>query len=157
MTKLQKISFFLLRISLGWLFFYSGITKVLAPAWSAEGYLKGAKMLAPFYNWLLQPNILPTTNFLNEWGLTLIGAALILGVVVRLSAVLGALIMLLYYIPLGFPFPNPNSYIVDQHIIYIFSLLALGAFKAGRVMGLENWCSNLPICRKFPRLRSLLG
>ena len=109
MSPSQKLFLFLTRISLGWLFFYSGITKVLAPAWSAEGYLKGAKMLAPFYNWLLQPNILPVTNFLNEWGLTLIGAALILGVVVRLSAVLGALIMLLYYIPLGFPFPNPNS------------------------------------------------
>ena len=157
MNKFQKSSVFLLRVSLGWLFFYAGITKVMAPAWSAEGYLKGAKMLAPFYNWLLQPNILPATNFLNEWGLTLVGVALILGVVVRLSSVLGALMMLLYYIPLGFPYPNPHSLIVDEHVIYIFSFLVLGGLRAGRVWGLENWCSNLPVCRKFPKLRGLLG
>lgn len=157
MTKYQKLSLFLLRVSLGWLFFYAGITKVLDPAWSAAGYLKGAKMLVPLFNWFLQPNILPTTNFLNEWGLTLIGVALILGVFVRLSSILGALLMLLYYIPLGFPYPNPHSLVVDEHVIYIFALFVLGSLKAGRVMGLENWCSNLLICSKFPRLRSWLG
>lgn len=152
------MSLFLLRISLGWLFFYAGITKVLDPAWSAEGYLKGAKLFAPFYNWLLQPGILPTTNFINEWGLTLIGVSLVLGVAVRLSSVLGGLMMLLYYFPiLDFPYPNPHSYIVDEHVVYIFALMVLGSLKAGRYWGLENWCSNLPICSKFPRLRSWVG
>ncbi|MEX2090729.1 MAG: DoxX family protein [Candidatus Paceibacterota bacterium] len=151
------MSLFLLRISLGWMFFYAGITKVLNPTWSAEGFLKGAKLFNPFFNWFLQPGILPITNFVNEWGLTLLGVSLILGIAVRLSSSLGALLMLLYYIPLGFPYPNPNSYIVDQHIIFIFSLLVLGGFRAGRFLGLESWCSGLPICRKFPKFRSLLG
>ena len=128
------------------------------PAWSAEGYLKGAKTLASFYGWLIRPDILPVTNFLNEWGLTFIGVALILGVFVRLSAILGSLMMLLYYFPvLDFPYPNVHSYIVDEHVIYLFALLVLGAFRSGRTMGLEGWCSNLPLCRKFPKLRSLVG
>lgn len=155
---MQKISLFLLRISLGWLFFYAGITKIINPAWSAAGYLKGAKTFAGFYQWIAGPSLLPVTNFVNEWGLTLLGASLILGISVRLSTMLGALLMLLYYLPiLSFPYPNPHSYIVDEHIIYIFALLLLGSLRAGRVFGLEQWCSNLPICSRFPKLRSWLG
>lgn len=158
MTQFQKISLFLLRISLGWMFFYAGITKVLDPGWSATGYLQGAKTFAGFYHWLLQPGILPAVNLVNEWGLTLLGVALILGVFVRLSSILGALLMLLYYLPiLQFPYPNAHAYIVDEHIIYIVALLFLGASRAGRVWGLENWCSNLPICSAFPKLRAWLG
>ncbi|MFY9462359.1 MAG: DoxX family protein [Candidatus Sungiibacteriota bacterium] len=158
MTTFQKFSLFLLRIALGWLFFYAGITKVLNPEWTAAGYLAGAKTFTGFYQWLASPGVLPITNFMNEWGLTLIGVSLILGVAVRLSSYAGAFMMLLYYLPiLQFPYPNPHSYIVDEHIIYIAAFLLLGGLRAGRVWGLEDWCANLPICSRFPRLRSLLG
>lgn len=154
----MKIYIFLLRISLGTLFFYAGVTKVINPNWSAAGYLKGAKTLPEFYNFLLQPNILPIVNFVNEWALTLLGISLLLGIFVRLSSKLGSLLMLLYYIPiLKFPYAGTNSFLVDQHIIYIFSLLLLGSAKAGRYLGLEKWCSALPICSKYPKLRELLG
>lgn len=154
----MKIYIFLLRISLGILFFYAGITKVLNPDWSAAGYLKGAQTFPELYNFLLQPEILPIINFINEWGLTLLGVSLLLGIFVRLSSKLGALLMLLYYIPiLKFPYVGANSFLVDQHVIFIFSLLLLGSLKAGRYLGLEKWCSNLPICSKYPKLRELLG
>ena len=64
--KNSKIYIVLLRTALGILFFYAGITKVLNPHWSAAGYLKGAKTLTEFYNFLLQPNTLPIINFVNE-------------------------------------------------------------------------------------------
>jgi thiosulfate dehydrogenase [quinone] large subunit len=158
MTTFQKITLFLLRVSLGWMFFYAGITKVLNPNWSASGYLEGAKTFAGFYHWLLQPTILPTVNFINEWGLVLLGVSLILGVFVRISSALGALLMLMYYLPpLQFPYPNAHAFIVDEHIIYIAALSYLAAIKAGRVWGLENWCSNLPLCKRFSVLRRLFG
>ena len=158
MTYYQKLFLVLLRLSMGWLFFYAGITKVLNPTWSAAGYLKGAKTFTGFYHWLASPEILPFTNFFNEWGLTLIGAALILGVFVRLSSFLGAGMMLLYYFPiLTFPKVGANAYLVDDHIIYAFVLLFLGVIRAGQYFGLENWCSNLPICARYPTLRKLLG
>ena len=158
MTQFQKISLFLLRIALGWLMFYAGITKVIDPAWSAGGYLKGAKTFVGFYQWLASPGILPLVNFVNEWGLTLLGLSLILGIFVRLSSILGAVLMLLYYLPiLDFPYPNPHSYLVDEHIVYVFVLLLFAGLRAGRVWGLENWCSNLPICSRFPKLREWLG
>ena len=158
MSRFQKFSLVTLRLSMGWLMFYAGITKVLDPDWSAAGYLKGAKLFVGFYQWLLSPQVLPVINFINEWGLTLLGVSLILGVFVRLSSLFGAVLMLLYYLPiLDFPYPNPHSFLVDEHIIYIFVLLLFASLKAGRVWGLENWCSNLPICSKFPRLREWLG
>lgn len=158
MTKFQKLSLFLLRVTTGWMMFYAGVTKVLDPTWSAAGYLQGAKTFTGFYRWLASPQILPITNFVNEWSLTLLGISLILGIFVRLSSPLGAVLMLLYYLPiLDFPYPNPHSYLVDEHIIYIFALLLFASLRAGHTWGLENWCSNLPICSKFPRLRNWLG
>lgn len=158
MNGQQKIYIFFLRISLGILFFYAGITKVLNPSWSAVGYLKGAKTFSEFYNFLASPNVVPIINFINEWGLTLLGVSLLLGIFVRLSSKLGALLMLLYYIPiLNFPLVGQHAFLVDEHIIYILSLLLVGSSKAGRYWGLEKWCSSLPICSKYPKLRELLG
>lgn len=158
MTAFQKFFLFLLRVAMGWLMFYAGIAKILNPEWSSAGYLNGAKTFAGFYQWLLQPNILPVINFVNEWGLTLLGISLILGIGVRLSSILGAILMLLYYFPvLQFPYIPPHSYIIDDHVVYALVLLLFASLRAGRVWGLENWCSSLPICSRFPRLRNWLG
>lgn len=139
MNKFQKVSLFLLRVSLGWVFFWAGITKVLDPAWSAEGFLRGAKTFPGLFQWFASPGILPFTNIMNEWGLTLLGVSLILGIGIRWSAPLSVILMLLYYFPiLQFPYPNPHSYIVDEHIVYALSLLVLMASNAGRYWGLEN-------------------
>jgi thiosulfate dehydrogenase (quinone) large subunit len=152
MRPLHKTWIFLLRISMGWLFFYAGITKIVNPEWSAAGYLRGAKTFAGFFTALTSPGVLPVVNFLNEWGLTLIGAALILGVAVRVAGSFGALIMLLYYLPiLDFPYAGEHSFIVDDHIIYALALLVLGVIKAGRAWGLSEWLSS-----RFPKCRAWL-
>jgi len=153
MTQFQQISLLLLRVSLGWYFFWAGITKVLDPSWSAAGFLNHASMFPGFYAWFARPEILPLVNFLNAWGLTLIGVALILGLFVRLSAVFGVLLMMLYY----FANTSEFSFIVDDHVTISFALFVLASFRAGRVWGLENWCIRLPFCATYPRLRDLLG
>ncbi|MBI2676503.1 MAG: DoxX family protein [Candidatus Yanofskybacteria bacterium] len=158
MTKFQKIFLFLLRLAMGWLMFYAGITKIINPSWSAEGYLKSAKTFAGLFNWFASPEILPVTNWLNEWGLTILGISLILGIFVRLTSIYGVVLMLLYYFPvLDFPYAGEHSFIIDEHIIYALVLLFFAAIRAGRVWGLENRCARLPICSKFPRLRNWLG
>ena len=110
----QKITLFLLRLSLGWYMFYAGITKVLDPSWSAEGYLKGAKFLPGFYTWLTSPGILPIVNFVNEWGLTLLGVSLILGIFVA-------------YMVLGSQF---NSFIHPFTVLLALPFSITGAFIA---------------------------
>lgn len=151
----QKNIVFLLRVALGWIFFYAGITKVLNPAWSAEGFLKGAKTFSDFY--ISLTNYMPTIDFVNKWGLTLLGISLILGIFVRLSSVLGAILMGLYYLPvLNFPIASQNYYIVDHHIIFILILLYFSVIKAGRINGLEKNITD-SIYKKFPKLKDYLG
>ena len=158
MEQFKKVSLVVLRVTLGWFMFYAGITKVMDPAWSAAGYLQSAKTFPALYQWFASPDVLPFVNFVNEWGLTLLGASLIFGIGVRLSSILGVVLMALYYLViLEFPFVSPHAYLVDDHIIFIAALLVLAAFRAGRVWGLEKWCANLPICRQYPKLREWLG
>ena len=79
-------------------------------------------------------------NFLNQWGLTLIGVSLILGVFIRWSTIAGVLLMALYYLAdLSFPYIGANAYIVDSHIIYIFILVLLFVSKSGKNWGLDKY------------------
>jgi thiosulfate dehydrogenase (quinone) large subunit len=138
MSLIQRYLIALLRIAMGSFFFYAGITKVLDPTWSAAGYLKGAAHLEGLFSWLASPMVLPITNFLNEWGLVLLGLSLFIGLFVRLSASLGVILMALYYIVLPFPYVNEHAFVVDEHIIYILVLIILAVFHAGRYLGLDS-------------------
>lgn len=138
-----KISLFVLRVSVGWLMFYAGIVKILNPEWSAIGYMKGAKTFAGLYQWFSQPDILPVINLINGWGLTLLGVSLLLGVLVRISAPLGALLMLLYYLPvLKFPYIGSYGFLIDDHIIYAATLVFLAAIRSGDIWGLDKYLNK---------------
>lgn len=138
MSKTQKIILLLLRLSLGWLLLYAGFTKVLNPEWTAAGYLRAAKSFTPFFNWLASSSNIGWVNFANEWGLTLVGVAIIVGLYTRWAALAGMVLMALYYVPiLDFPHAGANSYIVDEHIIYILGFALLYVFNAGRFWGLD--------------------
>ena len=143
---------------MGWMFFYAGITKVLNPQWSAAGYLKSAKTLPSLYAWFASSDVLPVINFINKWGLVFLGVSLLLGIFVRLSSFFGGMLMVLYYlVVLNFPYVGEHSLIVDEHIIYIAGLCVLHCFAAGQGWGLDAWCSKLPLCSRYPKLRALLG
>jgi len=150
-------SLFSLRIIMGWTFFYAGITKVIDPEWSVRGYLLHAipegnpftdlwMTMANDWAWLLTP--------MNQVGLTLIGIALILGLFVRFSAFWGAIMMLFYWIA---SYPFENSFLIDYHMVYVFLLFGLGAFGAGRILGLDHRLEKLDIVEQNPWLRLFLG
>lgn len=158
MNKGIQVSLFLLRVAIGWLMLYAGATKLLNPQWSAAGYLENAKTFSGLFAWFASAGNIAWVNFINEWGLTLLGVSLILGIAVRLSSILGAVLMLLYYFPaLEFPKVGTHSYIVDEHIVYALVLVLFATVRAGRYFGLDNWCARLPICSKFPKLHYWLG
>ena len=77
MSQSAKYSIFALRIALGWLFLYAGATKIFNPEWSAAGYLKIAKTLPALYQWLANSSNIGWGNFINRWGLALIGVSLL--------------------------------------------------------------------------------
>lgn len=146
-----------LRAVMGWVFFYGGITKVLDPGWSAEGYLLHAvpeanpfgsvwATMAADWLWLIDP--------LNAWGLTLIGVALLAGAAVRFAAFWGSVVMLFYW---ASSLPLENSIVIDSHIVYALLLFGLGAFGAGRVFGVDGWLEATRFVRDRPVVRYLLG
>jgi len=138
-NKSTRLSIFLLRISLGFLFLYAGITKITNPEWSAAGYLKASKSFPALFNWFASDANLVWINPINEWGLTLIGIALITGIFVRWSSIGGFLLMILYYLPvLDFPYIAPHSYIVDEHVIYALLFLLFYASHAGKFWGADG-------------------
>jgi thiosulfate dehydrogenase [quinone] large subunit len=153
MNKFQETSLFLLRLALGWVLFYAGWEKVTNPSWSAAGYLRAAKTFQGFYAWLATPGMIHTVNWLAEWGLVIIGAALILGIGVRLAGILGAIIMVLFYFPvLNGVYPDANSYLVDIHIVYALALLLIAALGAGKIWQLEGWFKKV-----FPKGAKAIG
>lgn len=144
MNTHAKTVILLLRLGLGWLFFYTGITKVLTANWSAAGYLMSAKTFAGYYQWLASPTNIGWVSFLNEWGLTLIGISLILGVFVRWSSLAGAVMMIMYYFPvLEFPYIGKTSFLVDEHILYALIFVLLFASHAGTYWGLDSILQKL--------------
>ena len=132
MSKSVKFLLLLLRLSMGWLLFYAGITKVLDSTWTAGPYLENAAVFSSFFEGLAAPNILPIINIVNEWGLTLLGASLILGAFVRFTGLIGAALMVLFALPV-FSFPE-----IPAQIIYAFVLILLSVSKAGRFWGLDK-------------------
>lgn len=145
------------RLIIGWVLFYSGITKLLDPAWSAGPFLRVAAespgnplggvwlLLAGDWLWLVDP--------LNEWGLTVIGLSFLLGAFVRLGAGLGVVLMFLYYLA---SLPLEWGFVVDFHIVYILLMFALASVGAGRLLGLDYYLeNNVDIPNPWARL--LLG
>jgi len=135
-----KLLIFFLRITLGWVFFYSGLIKILDKDWSSKQFLLSAKSFSGFYEWFASAQNLPWVDFVNKWGQMLIGAALILGVFVGLAAFFGAALMVLYYFPgLQFPYVANNLVLIDEHVIYALALLLLARLRAGRIFGLNSF------------------
>jgi len=130
MTKNLQRALAFLRIALGVFFLYAGLSKVLDPQWTAAGYLGAAKTFPDIFSWFASAGNIGWVDFLNEWGLTAIGAALILGVYVRWASLAGSALMVLYYFPiLDFPYVGEHAFIIDDHIIYIAGFCVLWCAK----------------------------
>jgi len=145
-----------LRVVMGWILFYAGMTKLLDPTWTAQEFLyEAASRQIPFaFVWgALADHWLWIVNPMNRWGETLIGLCLLLGALVRFAAVMGIVMMTLYYFA---HLPLEWGFIVDYHIVYIMLLFGLAAVGAGRLLGLDYYLeNNVPVPRWWSRY--LLG
>jgi thiosulfate dehydrogenase [quinone] large subunit len=93
-------------------------------------------------------------NVFFDWlfmlGLLGIGAALALGIGMRIAAVSGALLLVLMWMA---SLPLENNPFVDDHIISAVVLVALAAVSAGDTWGLGRWWASLPVVQSYPILR----
>jgi len=99
-VNFSRVVLTLLRILVGWHFLFEGISKLASPGWSSAPYLMESKWLfSGFFHWIISnPTAQTVTDFLNIWGLILIGLGLFMGLFTRLASISGILILLFYYI-----------------------------------------------------------
>lgn len=146
-TNCQLLWLVILRVAIGWHFLYEGITKILNPNWSAVGYLLDAKgFFSFFYHGLAaNPQLLSVCNFMNEWGLTLIGLGLIMGTFTKIATYSGMLLLVFYYLShppfvgLTYAMPTEGSYLfVDKVFIEFCAMGVLALFPTGKYIGLDR-------------------
>lgn len=141
MTRPQVTTLVTLRLLIGWHFLYEGLAKLANPYWTSAEYLDQAGWLFKhqFVALAASPTAVTVVDVLNEWGLTLIGLGLLVGLFTRVAAVSGIVLLLLYYI-VAPPFagiasalPREGSYlIVNKVLIEAAALSVLLAFPTGR-------------------------
>lgn len=152
-----------LRVVMGWIFLQAGLEKVFDPEWTAAGYLQNAVPEGnPFGDLWLSMAGSPLVDALVAWGLTLIGLCLIVGLLVRFSAFWGAVMMLFFWASalqggLLQGLPLEHGWVVDDHIVYAVLLFGLGAFGAGRILGLDRRLEESNLVQNNPWLTYLLG
>ncbi len=115
MNKFTIYTFTILRILVGWHLLYEGIAKLYTPNWSSEVYLLTSQWIFSdvFRAMASSPNILGAIDFLNIYGLILIGLSLFTGLLVRWASAAGALLMLFYF--LAHPsIPGYNFFSVEE-------------------------------------------
>ncbi len=151
-----RIGIAILRIGVGIIFLWAGLEKVLAPeAFSAAGFLQfgtGGSLGWPFISgevaegtvfnptqafWVglaANDTAMSVINVLVPYGQIGIGIGLILGLLTRFSATMGALMMLFFFIAawdFGFG-------VVNQHLTYALVTAFIGLIGAGNYYGLDR-------------------
>ncbi len=136
-----------LRIAIGWHFLYEGLVKLLDPGWTAEGYLRSSSwVLSDLFHWMAgTPGVLAVVDSLNVWGQILVGAALMLGVLVRPASVAGALLMALYYaahpplVGMEQPIAEGSYLIVNKNLVEMLALVLLALAPQSGYAGLGRY------------------
>ena len=145
-TPMQRYVIVALRLLIGWHILFEGFSKLLIPNWSSMGFLSESKwILAGFSKWIIaSPGVLHAVDFLNTWGLILIGLGLILGLFTKAAAISGAVLLFVYYlnnpplIGLEYSVPTEGSYlVVSKTLIEAVALVALAVFPSGLFAGLD--------------------
>ena len=143
-----------LRLMMGIAFAYSGVTKILA-GFDATGYLanatvaNGSPAAGVFVAMAGNEAFMAFVNIAVPWGELAIGLALIVGLLTRFAAFWGAVMMFLFYIG-------------TWDFAYMLVFLAVAAFGAGRILGLDTFAERYevdgqPLIEKYPALNYVLG
>jgi thiosulfate dehydrogenase [quinone] large subunit len=136
-----------LRMLIGWHFLYEGVAKLTNPYWTSAGYLQESQ--GWFSEWFISlannPGALAVADNLNQWGLLLIGLALLVGTFTRTAAIAGVVVLALYYLAappfpgLEYAMPAEGSYLmVNKILIELAALLVILGFPTAHRIGLDR-------------------
>jgi thiosulfate dehydrogenase [quinone] large subunit len=154
-----------LRLMMGYAFLYSGVTKLTGPEpFAAQGYLlhvaaTNGNPLAGTFLWMGQTAwFVDVVNVAVPWGEFFVGLGLFVGAFTRLAAFFGALMMLLFY----FGNWSVEHGLINGDFAYVLVFLAVAAFGAGRILGLDALIERYeiggrPLIERYPALEYVLG
>lgn len=150
---------FYLRMTMAWTFLYAASHQVFDPRFTIVGFLQHTKTLHDAFAVFTTPAMAPITTVMVEYGHLLIGLSLLFGLMVRVSAAFGVMLMVLYWFAhMDWPFiENTNNFIVDYHLVYAGVLVYLIVRKAGHVWGLDAWAEELKLVKDHPALKPLVA
>ena len=147
----QLYGLVVLRVLIGWHILYEGVSKLINPYWSSAAYLLDSKWI---FSGLAKtivsnPTLLTISDYVNMWGLTLVGLCLILGAFNRQATFGGMVFILLYYLfappllGLEYSKPGEGSYIiVNKNLIEACALFVLYYFPTSHLIGLDRILSK---------------
>ncbi len=159
-----------LRVVIAWVFLQAGLEKLFDGGigdplyWSSAAFLQNAIAEAnPLQGlFLFFAEYAAIIDPLVIFGQILIGLALLFGVFFRFAALMGAIQMLFFWTAawnggLMAGFPVDHGYFVDSSFVYMLLLFGLGAWGAGRILGIDRTLEGTAIVESNPWLRYLLG
>lgn len=154
-SRMERSLIIFFRLAMAWTFLYAASHQVFVPNFSVVGFLKGTKTFHDVYAPLTNPTWAPALTLLVAYGHLLIGLSLLFGLMVRVSAGFGILLMLVYWTAhMDFPYiENQNNFLLDYHIVYAGVLVHLIVKRAGHVCGLDAWAERLSFVAEHPKLR----
>jgi thiosulfate dehydrogenase (quinone) large subunit len=147
-TNLQTFLLVALRILIGWYFLYEGLVKITNPDWSSFGYLMDSKGLfaGVFHGMANNANVVAVVDWLNKWGLTMIGLGLMLGFLTQIALFAGMILCVFYYLShpalagVSYLMPQEGSYLwVNKTLTEAFMLAVLLVFPTGHIVGLDRF------------------
>lgn len=161
-SQFQRGLILLMRLCIGWVFLYAGLTQVGNPEFSAAGLLNSAKTFPGFFQAVASPGFLPIVDAVIPWAHLLIGLAVVTGFCFRLAAIGATTLFILYYLPrLDFPMAGPHEFIVEYHLVYALVTVYMIAVGAGRIFGLDGWLESTgrikAVQERFPILKFAMG
>ncbi|MDR2948464.1 MAG: DoxX family membrane protein [Dysgonomonas sp.] len=151
-SRSQTLWLVVLRLLIGWHFLYEGLVKLFNSGWSAYPYLMDSDgFLSGFFqNIAGNEGFLAVSNYVNIYGLTLIGLGLILGCFSRIASIGGIIFLALFYLShppfvgADYLMPTEGSYLwIDKNIIEIGALMVLIYFPTSHIIGLDRYLSKL--------------
>ncbi|MGV8882328.1 MAG: DoxX family protein [Rhodoglobus sp.] len=156
----------LLRLATGFIFLWAFLDKAFGFGFStpsdrawinggapSQGFLLGDGVvgpLKPFFAAIASP----ASDVLFMIGMLAIGLAVMLGIGLRVSAVVGTVILVLMYLaewPFGINAASNNP-LVDYHIIYALALIVVAIVSAGDTWGFGGQWKQLGFVQKMPWL-----
>lgn len=158
-ATIDKALILFFRFTMAWTFLYAASHQVFVPDFSVVGFLKSTKTFHDQFAFFTTPAMAPITSFLVEYGHLLIGLSLLLGLMVRVSAAFGILLMGVYWMAhMDWPYvENHNNLIFDYHLVYAGVLFLLIVKRAGHVFGLDAVVEQFRFVRTSALLRPLVA